>query len=393
MEEKNERFGARKRKIENALHLGPVSSAEDVPLIVNTPCYFAFGTNDKPADYFRNPASMVRCQVEGWERHLKHVHDDAVPYFMPWYGTGVLATAFGATVRFPERQGEDPSLTGPVIHSPVQIARLPAPDPERSGLMPRVLETIALAKETCDLPVGLTDMNSPLSTVAQLCGYDKLFYWMYDDPQAVHDLFDLVTDAFIVWVKKQKACIGEPLNASNGLQGTWSPTGVGVWASDDDLVILNPELYAEFVVPRMKRLYATFGGGHLHFCGNGVHQVENILSIPGVRAVNNSPMGNFEVFSQLYRSIKGRIALQIQDSTPLHPEIYYERLFSVIDDLRGVMLVSFTLDKIGINAEGKYEEAHWNAQDAANRAVEAIRGILENKSDSYSKRATMPGSR
>jgi hypothetical protein len=322
---------------------------------------------------------MVRYQAEGWERHLEHVHDDAVPYFMPWYGTGVLASAFGATVRFPERQGEDPSVAGPVIETPGQIAKLRAPNPERAGLMPRVLETIALARETSALPVGLTDMNSPLSTIGQLCGYDKLFYWMYDDPKAVHALFDLVTDAFIAWVKKQKACIGEPMDASNGLQGTWSPKGVGVWASDDDLVILSPELYAEFVVPRMKRIYETFGGGSLHFCGNGCHQAENILAIPGVRVVNNSPMGNFNAFSKLYKALKGKKAFQIQDSTPLDPQSYYERLFSVIEDLRGVMLVSFTLDKIGINAEGKYEAANWNALAAANRTVEAIRGILARK--------------
>jgi hypothetical protein len=381
MKTRNESFEAQKKKIENALNLGPVSSAEDVPLIVNTPCYFAFGTNDKPADYFSNSAAMVHYQVAAWTRHLERVRDDAIPYFMPWYGTGVLAAAFGATVRFPERQGEDPAIAGPVIENLGQIAKLRAPDPERTGLMPRVLETIALARSTCDLPVGLSDMNSPLSTVCQLCGYDKLCYWMYDEPQAVHDLFDLVTDAFIAWVKKQKACIGEPLDSSHGLQGTWAPKGVGVWASDDDLVIMNADLYAEFVVPRMKRIYTTFGGGHLHYCGNGLHQLENILSIPGVRAINNSPMGNCDVFSRLYHTIRGKITLQIQDSTPLDPVSYYKRLLSVIDDWRGVMLVSFALDTIGINADGKYESTRWNAQEAANCTVQAIRDIIQKSLD------------
>jgi hypothetical protein len=370
---------ARKKKIENAINLKPVRSTEDVPLIVNTPCYFAFGTNDKPSDYFTNPVAMVRFQVEGWERHLEHVHDDAVPYFMPWYGTGVLASAFGATVVFPKRQGEDPSLSGPVIHSSAQIAKLKAPDPERSGIMPRVLETIQRALDAGSLPVGLTDMNSPLSTIGQLCGYDKLFYWMYDDPKAVHALFDLVTDAFIVWVNKQKALIGEPMDASNGLQGTWSPKGVGVWASDDDIILLNPELYAEFVLPRMNRLFAEFGGGHLHFCGNGCHQTANLLAMPGVRAVNNSPMGDIESFAKLYRAIKGKKAIQIQDSTPLDPESYYRRLFSVVDDLRGMMLVSFTLDTIGIGHDGKYHATDWKATDAANRVVDSIREILSER--------------
>ncbi len=370
---------ARKAKIENAVNRGPVVSAEDVPLIINTPCYFAFGTHDKPDDYFTNPSAMVRYQVAAWARHLEYVHDDAVPYFMPWYGTGVLASAFGARIRFPETRGEDPSVSGPLLESPAAIARLRHPDPEKDGLMPRVLETMRLAQATGELPVGLTDMNSPLSTVVQLCGYEKLFYWMHDEPQAVHDLFDRVTDAFIDWVKKQKACIGEPLDASNGLQGTWSPRGVGVWASDDDMIILSPELYAVFVVPRMQRLYAEFGGGSLHFCGNGTHQAENLLAMPDVRVVNNSPMGDVKAFTALYNTIRGRKALQIQDSAPLDPESYYARLFAGVDDLRGVMLVSFALDTIAIGGDGKYLPVQWNAVDAANRVVDAIRGVLSRR--------------
>jgi uroporphyrinogen-III decarboxylase len=369
-------LAGRRRKIENAIRIGPVTSAEDMPLIVNTPCYFAFGTRDKPADYFTNPRSMVRYQEEGWARHLTRVRDDAVPYVMPWYGTGVLASAFGADVRFPDRPGEDPSVAGPCIDSPARIAALRPPETERDGLMPRVLETIAVARETSDLPVGLTDMNSPLSTAAQLCGYDKLFYWMYDDPRAVHALLDLVTDAFIAWVKAQKARIGEPLDASNGLQGTWSPRGVGVWASDDDLVTLGPDLYREFVLPRMERLYAAFGGGSLHFCGDGSHQAENILAMTGVRVVNNSPMGRFAAFAKLAGAIQGKKAIQIQDSSPVDPDAYYDKLFSVLDDLRGVMLVSFTLDTQGIDVDGAYRPVTWDPPAAADRVVRAIRAVL-----------------
>ena len=271
---------ARKRKIANALALGPVRTPEDVPLIVNTPCYFAFASRDKPADYFADPASMLRYQERGWERHLAEVGDDATPYFMPWFGTGVLASAFGAQVRFPDRMDADPAVAGSVIERPADIARLRKPDPERDGLMPAVLRCIAHARAHGDLPVGLTDMNSPLSTAAQLCGYDRLFVWMYDEPGAVHELMDRVTDAFIEWVKVQKEVIGEPLDASNGLQGIWSPPGVGVWASDDDLVSIGADHYERFVAPRLGRAFTAFGGGSLHFCGSGSHQAATIAGIP-----------------------------------------------------------------------------------------------------------------
>ena len=62
-------------------------------------------------------------------------------------------------------------------------------------------------------------MQGPLDTVGQMCGQAQLYQWMYHEPQAVHDLFDLVAEAFIEWVKVQKAHIGEPLEQSNGLAG------------------------------------------------------------------------------------------------------------------------------------------------------------------------------
>jgi len=42
---------------------------------------------------------MLNYQADGYERHLRGVQDDYVPYFMPWYGTGVLASAFGCQIR------------------------------------------------------------------------------------------------------------------------------------------------------------------------------------------------------------------------------------------------------------------------------------------------------
>ena len=145
-------------KIERAFERAEVTSAEDIPIIVNTPCYFAFGTSDKPDDYFTNPASMVEYQARGYERHLAEVPDDTVPHFMPWFGTGVLASAFGCKITLRPGPGNDPAVAGPCIHSPADIARLKMPDPYRDGWMPRVLDAIDYARAHSDLPVGLTDL-------------------------------------------------------------------------------------------------------------------------------------------------------------------------------------------------------------------------------------------
>jgi 5-methyltetrahydrofolate--homocysteine methyltransferase len=195
----------------------------------------------------------------------------------------------------------------------------------------------------------------------------------------VHELFDIVTAAFIEWVKVQKQHIGEPLDASNGLQGVWSPKGIGVWESDDDLVLIDARLYEEFVVPCISRIFEAFGGGQVHFCGNGVHQIGNLLKIKGLRAVSNSPMGNVTAFNILQRSLAGRTALWIQDSAPLDMEGYYASLFAQVEDFRGIIVQPFVLDTLGMDRAGGYTAVDWEPLAAANRLVKAVRATIRRR--------------
>jgi 5-methyltetrahydrofolate--homocysteine methyltransferase len=370
---------ARKAKIERAFNLAEVTSPEDVPIVINTPCYFAFAGEHIPEDYFSNPASMLEYQARGYEAHLARVNDDYVPYFMPWFGTGVLASAFGCEIRLAPGPGNDPAVAGPCVTSPRDVARLRLPDPYRDGWMPRVLDAIDYARACGDLPVGLTDMQGPLDTVGQMCGQARLYEWMYREPKMVHELFELVTTAFIQWVKVQKQHIGEPLNSSNGLQGVWAPPGVGVWESDDDLVLIDAHLYEEFVLPHVSRILEEFGGGQVHFCGNGVHQLENLLKLRGLRAVCNSPLGKFEAFATLYRRLHGRATIWIQDAAPVEVEEYYTRLFASVEDFRGILLAPFVLDAMGMDREGGYVPVRWDPFEVANRIVAIVRECVRRR--------------
>ncbi len=365
-------LSARIAKIRRAFNCEPVTSADEVPILVNTPGYFSFGSKDKPQDYYTNPASMLAYQAKGYEIHLKRVNDDYVPYYMPWFGTGVLASAFGAKVRIPDDPADDPAVLEALIKTPAEAARLRLPDPTRDGWMPRVLEAIDYAVANGDLPVGLTDMQGPLDTLGQMCGQSQLYQWMYSEPAMIHQLMDLVTEAFIEWVKVQKQHIGEPLSWSNGLQGAFSP-GCGVWESDDDLVLVDPGLYKEFVVPYVSRIFKVFGSGSVHFCGSGVQHIESFKQIENLKVINNSPLGNFAAFTQLQKNLGGQVTLQIQDASAAEPETYYPQLFAEIDDFRGLMLVTFVMDNVGMDNQGGYIPVDWDPYEAANRIVKSVR--------------------
>jgi 5-methyltetrahydrofolate--homocysteine methyltransferase len=365
-------------KIRRAFNREPVVSADQVPILVNTPAYFSFGSEDKPLDYYTNPLSMLTYQAKGYENHLKRVDDDYVPYFMPWFGTGVLASAFGAKIRIPDDPSDDPAVLEPLIKTTADAAHLHLPEPGRHGWMPRVLEAIDYAVAAGDLPVGLTDMQGPLDTLGQMCGQAQLYQWMYSEPAMIHDLMGMVTEAFIQWVKIQKEHIGESLEWSNGLQGAYSP-GCGVWESDDDLVLVDAHLYGEFVVPYVSRIFKAFGSGSVHFCGSGVQQLDNLQRIDNLKVINNSPLGNFTAFTQLTKTMQGQVTIQVQDASAAEPESYYPQLFAEIDDFRGLMLVTFVMDNVGMDNQGGYIPVNWDPFAAANRIVKSVRQTVSKR--------------
>jgi len=252
---------------------------DEPPFLVNSAFYWVSGlnTDDFPDAYFDDPSVMTDYQERLYYEQVREIDDDFVPYLMPWFGTVVAASAFGCRVEYPPRQ--DPAADP--RHFPVQTAkdirRLEMPDPERDGLMPKVLDFIRHMKEHSFLPVGITDFQGPLTTANLLMGYDKLIYLMHDDPTAMHELMDKLTEALIVWVKKQKALIGEPINECIGDQQVYLGKNAGIWFSDDDAVLMSPKSYKEFVVPYNSRILKAFDGGCLHYCGNATHQADNFL--------------------------------------------------------------------------------------------------------------------
>jgi uroporphyrinogen-III decarboxylase len=78
---------------------------------------------------------------------------------------------------------------------PEEIDLLTLPVPGESGAMPLVIKMIDYFMAHTDLPVVFTDCQGPLSTAFQIAGYDKMCYWMYEDPDRIHKLMMLVTDA------------------------------------------------------------------------------------------------------------------------------------------------------------------------------------------------------
>ncbi len=243
------------------------------PFLVNSALYTAFGLDPKtfPEGYYDDAQVMINLQERNYYEQLKEIDDDFVPYLMPWFGTAVTASALGCQVDFPSKQDPTVNPRHCPVQTPEDVKRLQIADPEKDGLMPRVLQFLRSMRANSFLPVGITDFQGPLTTANQLMGYDKLIYLMQDYPAVMHELMKKVTETLICWVKKQKEVIGEPLTDCFSDQQVYVSGHAGVWFSDDEAALMSPGTYKEFVVPYNSRILKTSGGGCIHFCGNATH--------------------------------------------------------------------------------------------------------------------------
>ena len=325
------------------------------PFIVNAAPYWGFALEPEtfPDGLFDDPAVMTNAQERMYYDQIKEVDDDFVPYLMPWLGTFVAASAFGSQIEFLPKQ--DPVLNPRYypVETVQDIRKLEIPNPEKDGLMPRVLKFLDYMRGNSFLPVGITDFQGPLATANQLMGFDKLIYLMEDEPLAAHELMDKITEALIRWVEKQKEVIGEPLTECISDQQVYTGRHAGIWFADDDAVLVSPKLYKEFVVPYNSRICKAFGGGCLHFCGNATHQAENFLRIEGLQAINNSLMHKIGAFRELKSKLEGRVVLFAVDLTPVDYKQYCNELFADLS-LKGLIVHWIYSPVVGLLKEGQW---------------------------------------
>ncbi len=317
---------------------------ERVPVLVGDVNYWITGEDPAliPPHYFDEGAygTQLEFQSAKMTTHLEGLADDAyLPYLFPWYGTGVVPSAIGCEVLL--QAGEEPAVAGTVLDDPASVARLVPPDPERDGLMPRVLACIDHFRAGSELPISFTDNQGPLNIALNLVGLERLCIWMFEHPTAVHELMDFCTTVLIDWVRLQKERAGAPLEGGAFPHLIAIPPGFGgVWLSDDDSTVLSPDLYREFVVPYNGRVFEAFGGGTLHYCGNAYHQLENYLSTPGLVGLNAWCMGEFEQIFEAQRVIGERAAIMVCDYTPTDPEAYFTDLFAGLEP-RGAIVATY----------------------------------------------------
>jgi hypothetical protein len=172
--------------------------------------------------------------------------------------------------------------------------------------------------------------------------------------------------------------MGEPLNVCYGEQGVWVPPDCGVWIADDEAVNLSPRLYAEFVAPHYSRIFKSFGGGVLHFCGDGSHHGAALLQMEGLRAINSGPMSKPAAFTKLQKAVGGKIPLIYQELSPVEPETYYRALLADLSP-RGVVFAPQVTDRVAIAQGAGFVEVAQDRVQTARRVQAALKSAISDR--------------
>ncbi|MBQ4050050.1 MAG: hypothetical protein IJD13_00330, partial [Oscillospiraceae bacterium] len=129
------------------------------------------------------------------------------------------------------------------------------------------------------------DTQGPLDLTELLWG-GEMFYEMYDDPDFVCAVMELITDTYIAFMDKWYSIIPK---VKKGLTTHWTMMHKGtLMLRNDSAMNLSPDFYKEYSVPFDSRLLKYYGGGCMHYCGRGDHYIDLLTSIPELMGVNLS---------------------------------------------------------------------------------------------------------
>jgi hypothetical protein len=209
------------------------------------------------------------------------------------YGTSILPLLFGVE-PFVMDEELDTLPTSRPLHDVDAIERLVdagVPDIYR-GYGSRVLKMgehyKAIAEEYPKIGkyvhIYHPDLQGPMDICEVVWG-SSIFYSLYDRPDLVKALLELVTETYIKFLRAWVEIV--PFREGGNVH--WGLFHKGnIMLRDDSAMNLSPDVYDEFIRPYDQRLLNEFGGGAIHFCGRGDHYIPSMSEMDGLYAINMS---------------------------------------------------------------------------------------------------------
>ena len=275
----------------------------------------------------RTPQESLEIQLDTIDAQMR-LGRAPVPYLEPWFGVGIYANAFGASVLWNE--GES-SATHYIYFNETDAGKIGEPD--FNAQLPRlVMDGIDYFLEQTQgrIPISCTDTQSAFDSASLMWDSTSFFESMFTSPEVVHHVLNRINQAILTFSQQQIDRIGGAL-AQPGHIMLSARGGPGFSVSDDNIVMISGEHYTEFSAPYNAQLAERFGGLAVHSCGNYERQLDALAATPGIRLIDGAfsktldPNPNLQY--ELFRDrLKGSgIMLQARmhtDWTEILPRLY-----------------------------------------------------------------------
>jgi hypothetical protein len=281
------------------LHLATLrwEQVDRLPLVLNCPVEGDWPHIPLRAAY-EDPRLMLLREL-GPVYASRQVGDDRLFMVRANYGVGILSSMFGLSPVFTDDDAFPwfaPLDSREAVQELVNRG-LPAIP---SALGARVLETEQFFQQTLarfdhlGQAVSLChcDLQGPFCLAEQIWGSD-IYLAMYDCPELVHALLDLITEAYLRMMALDKASIGEGKDVCR--QWGLLCRG-GVVIREDSATLISPDAYRAFVAPYTARILQAWGGV-VHFCGQGQHLIDVIRELTGLTGFNFGNSENYDLLS------------------------------------------------------------------------------------------------
>jgi len=223
---------------------------------------------------------------EAWEMYqrqlarMEWLEDDYIPNLDVHTGTEIFAAAFGCPVHYP-KNGIPFAL--PLIHSADEVAKLKVPDLDSSplALIFEIADELK-ARAGKEALMRICDIQSPMDIAALIWEKSDILVAMVESSEAVKEFAAKTKDLLIVFLDEWFSRYGKSFVGHCPYY--FMPEGISL--SEDEVGIVNAEMFEEFFLPELVELSNRYGDLGMHCCADARHQWENFKKIPNLRLLN-----------------------------------------------------------------------------------------------------------
>ncbi|MFH1613540.1 MAG: hypothetical protein ABIG61_00440 [Planctomycetota bacterium] len=238
--------------------------------------------------------------------------DDYIPILITGNSPYYLSIAFGT--RW-EKLNKGALVSHPVIYNVEELGKLGIPDYEKLPQSPftKCMDRIDFFLEATKslIPLALPDPQGPMSLACQLWDQQELFISIHTQPEAVHMIMRICTDAIIGFFNYLFRRFGrEHFSCAHCHPYIYKKEASGIAVSEDMFGVLSPETLKEFLLPYLQELQSRFGPLLLHSCGDCSRKFGILKELHGLAGVH---FGQTDIRSVLPEQVKDLCLLSPND--------------------------------------------------------------------------------